>query len=92
MRPVPTFRRALKLFATISGRSEYTDPGEKFEDVTLLLFDPGEGRRPEPSLKLFEASSGQELSEAQYYQKLRNIYNTRNPHAAIEQMLEEEKS
>ena len=27
-----TFRRAMKLLASISGRANYTDPGEKFEN------------------------------------------------------------
>jgi hypothetical protein len=35
-----TLRRATSLLATISGREEYTDPGEKFENITLLLFSP----------------------------------------------------
>ncbi|MGC8638844.1 MAG: hypothetical protein ACP5XB_03070 [Isosphaeraceae bacterium] len=39
-RKVSTFERARKLLATISGRQEYTDPGEKFENVTMMLFQP----------------------------------------------------
>src|SRR5215211_7318189 len=32
LRPVSTFVRATKLFGTVSGRRDYTDPGEKFEN------------------------------------------------------------
>ncbi len=32
-RIIPTFQRAANLFATISGRHEYTNPGEKFENI-----------------------------------------------------------
>jgi hypothetical protein len=39
-RRLSTFQRASRLLATISGREEYTDPGEKFENVTLMLFRP----------------------------------------------------
>jgi len=39
-RSLSTFRVATRLFATISGRREYTDPGEKFEDVTMMLYQP----------------------------------------------------
>src|SRR5579884_4296690 len=39
-RRTPTFQRARKLLATVSGRREYTDPGEKFENITLMLFEP----------------------------------------------------
>jgi len=46
-RTLSTFKRATKLFSTISGRREYTDPGEKFENVTMLLFEPVmEGQAP----------------------------------------------
>lgn len=34
-REVSTFHRAMRLMATISGRRDYTDPGEKFESVAL---------------------------------------------------------
>src|SRR5439155_17728926 len=37
-RPISTFRRAMRLLATISGRANYADPGEKFESITLMLF------------------------------------------------------
>src|SRR4051794_20468120 len=39
-RKFSTFEKARKLLSTISGRQEYTDPGEKFENVTMLLFQP----------------------------------------------------
>lgn len=90
MRPISTFERARRLLRTISGRKEYTDPGEKFEDVTLMLFQPVTAGRRKPGFQLFQAVSGGELGEADYYQMLRHLYNERNPHATIEQMLEEE--
>ena len=39
-RAVSTFQRARALLSTISGRRDYTDPGEKFENITMLLFQP----------------------------------------------------
>lgn len=77
-----TFRRAMALFSTISGRQEYTDPGEKFEHFALLLYEPGNDGG-EPTLRIFDAPSRQELTEDQYFAKLREIYNDRNPHDAI---------
>ena len=44
-RSLSTFRVATRLFSTISGRREYTDPGEKFENVTMMLFQPVFDRR-----------------------------------------------
>jgi hypothetical protein len=80
-RSMSTFRRATILFATISGRQEYTDPGEKFENVTMLLFRPSNDAQP--GVRLFDARSGQELGEADYFRMLLRLYNERNPHAAI---------
>ncbi len=82
-RIVSTFHRAAQLFATISGRQEYTDPGEKFESVTLMLFQPIKGGGPEPWIKLMDAKTQLEMTEQEYFLALRNIYNNRNPHAAI---------
>lgn len=82
-RTVSTFQRASKLFATVSGRRDYTDPGEKFENVTLMLFQPMRGRGAKPWAKLFDAQSGKEIPEKEYYLLLRQIYNDRNPHATI---------
>ncbi len=78
-RTMSTFDRARKLFSTIAGRSEYTDPGEKFENVTLMLFVPGD----EPSVRLVDSESGRSLTEAEYLETLKSLYNRRNPHALI---------
>lgn len=82
-RKVSTFRRAAKLFATISGRRFYTDPGEKFETVTMMLFHPLTAEVPEAQVKLFVPPSMAELSEEQYFSSLKDIYNDRNPHCPI---------
>lgn len=83
-RRIPTFERARKLLSTISGRREYTDPGEKFENITMMLFQPltGDGTG-DPWVRLIDTISGRELSEAEYFDEIRQIFNRRNPHAAI---------
>lgn len=83
-RKMSTYERARKLFATVSGRKDYTDPGEKFEDVTIMLFTPYSDL-PEDSIivELFDAQSGRACTESEYFEKLRKIYNLRNPHALI---------
>jgi hypothetical protein len=90
-RPVSTFRRALSLLGTISGRLEYTDPGEKFENVTMLLFQPMGPGRSRARVRLFDAKTEAELTEGAYFQKLRAIYNARNPHAVIEAAIAAER-
>src|SRR5207253_1604545 len=82
-RKVSTFERALKLFATVSGRRDYTDPGEKFENVTLMLFEPATGKRRKPTFQLFDARSRKLTTEDDYFLTLRQIYNDRNPHAQV---------
>lgn len=82
-RPVSTFRRAAKLFATISGRDQYTDPGEKFENVTMILFQPVMNGGPSPWVKLIDAQTEREMTEDEYFLALRGIYNNRNPHATV---------
>jgi hypothetical protein len=82
-RKVSTFQRARKLFATVSGRRDYTDPGEKFENVTMMLFEPFSESNPSPKLELIDAATGAIYSESEYFIKLREIYNARNPHALI---------
>ena len=82
-RTASTFYRAMQLFATISGREEYTDPGEKFENISLMLFQPMRNGGPEPSIKLFNTKDHLEMTEQGYFIMLRNIYNARNPHAVI---------
>lgn len=82
-RKVSTFERARKLFATVSGREEYTDPGEKFENVTMMLFEPFSGKKRRLSLSLLDAQTGSALTEKEYFLNLREIYNNRNPHALV---------
>jgi hypothetical protein len=87
-----TFARARKLLSTISGREEHTDPGEKFENITLLLFRPVTAGGPDPWVRLIDSASGRELGEADYFLMLREIYNRRNPHAPVgeEEIVEQE--
>ncbi len=89
-RTLSTFARATKLLATISGREEYTDPGEKFENVTMLLFEPAAAGGPPPSFKLIDSVRTKEMTEQDYFLMLREIYNRRNPHAAVGQEQEDE--
>lgn len=83
-RKVSTFERARKLLATISGRREYTDPGEKFEHIAMLLFQPvTDDGSVQPWIKVIDALTIRELTEAEYSEHIRQIYNHRNPHAAV---------
>jgi hypothetical protein len=88
-RALSTFDRATRLFATISGRGEYTDPGEKFENVTMMLFRPCTEEGAEPTVQLFDALTAEKLTEAEYYQMLVRTFNARNPHAAIGELLDD---
>lgn len=81
-RRLSTFKRAVKLFSTISGREEYTDPGEKFENMSMLLYQP-KGRGVEPWVRIVNCDTGLEMTEAEYFELLRAIYNERNPHVMI---------
>ena len=84
VRKISTFERARKLLSTISGRREYTDPGEKFENVTMMLFQPVTADPSQQAwIKLIDSLSGRELSEPEYFEMIRQLYNRRNPHAAI---------
>jgi len=83
-RKTSTFRRAMKLLATISGREDYTDPGEKFESIALMLFQPISAVT-RPSLKLFDAVTEREVTEPNYFRGLKDLFNRRNPHVAIEE-------
>lgn len=82
-RTLSTFRRATNLLKTISGREEYTGPGEKFESITTLLYQPVNTLSLEPWVKLFDSQTGREISESDYFLMLRDGYNKRNPHAVI---------
>lgn len=78
-----TFERARRLFATVSGRRDYTDPGEKFENVALMLFEPVSHEEMVPKVELFDAQTNESMTEAEYFQRLLDLYNARNPHAII---------
>jgi len=77
-----TFLKARTLLATISGRENYADPGEKFENVTLMLFQPAVNE-VEPWVRFVDCDTGKELTEDQYIGMLVEKYNDRNPHAMI---------
>jgi hypothetical protein len=83
IRTMSTFGRATKLFATVSGRRDYTDPGEKFENVTMMLFQPVTKTKRKVKFTLVDARTGLQMTEDQYFQRLRQIYNDRNPHAPV---------
>lgn len=83
LRLISTFARAMKLFATVSGRRDYTDPGEKFENVAMLLFEPFTGTQQKAQFQLYDAKTEQLMTEEEYLQHLRRIFNERNPHAPI---------
>ncbi len=83
VRTASTFRKAIQLFATISGRESYTDPGEKFENVIVMLFQPVSENAPKPWVKFIDVETRHEVTEQEYFLLLCNIYNKRNPHAAI---------
>jgi hypothetical protein len=80
-----TFQRASRVFATISGRTEYTDPPEKFEHIAMMLFQPAGVAGAIPNARLFDSSSQEELTKDRYLTLIRQVYNRRNPHALIEE-------
>jgi len=82
-RKTSTFRRAMKLMAAVGGREEYTGPGEKFENVTMMLFQPAGADRGRPWVRLFNAGGEAKMSEREYFLLLRDICNRRNPNAPI---------
>lgn len=83
-RKISTFERAKRLLATISGRREYADPGEKFENITMMLFQPLTSEKAnKPWIRLVDAQTDAEITEAEYFDLIRQAYNTRNPHRAI---------
>lgn len=84
-RQVSTFRRATQLFATISGRQDYTGPGEKFENVTMMLFHPVSADDSEQgNFDLIDAQNQQDIGESEYFSRLLELYNRRNPHALLD--------
>jgi hypothetical protein len=78
-----TFERARRLLATVSGRKDYTDAGEKFENVTLLKFMPLKSVGGAVGLTLVNADSGSIVTEADFFLRLRDLHDLRNPHAAL---------
>ena len=87
-RRTSTFRRAMKLLATTSGRENYTDPGEKFETVTMMLFQPLTTETPIPTARLFDAITEVEFAEQAYYKRLKDLFHRRNPHIAMDEDIE----
>jgi hypothetical protein len=83
MRRISTFQRATMLFGTISGRADYSSAGEKFENVTMMLFGPLREAGGEPWVRLLDAGTREELTEVEYFLRLRDIYNVRNPHTQV---------
>jgi len=82
-REISTFKRASRLVGTMSGRTEYTDPPEKFENVTMLLYQPMNAEGVDPSIRLIDSKTGRELTEREYFEMLRSLFESRNPHYAI---------
>lgn len=83
---ISTFERAAKLYGTISGRTAYGDPAERFEDVTLMLYRPlTDPNKPEEVwVQLYRAGGTEvKLTEPEYFDFVRELYNQRNPHAMI---------
>ena len=80
LRKISTFRRATKLFATISGRKQHVDAPEKFENFTMLSFQPVTENGGVVWIRLFDSESGTELEEDAYLLKLRSQFLERNPH------------
>lgn len=89
-RTISTFRRAGLLLSSIGGRVDYASAGEKFEQITMMRFRPMRAPGDEPQVWLYAATPGtnlgvtaEELTEAQYFRRLRDVFNLRNPHAGI---------
>ncbi len=53
---------------------------EKFENITLLLFEPVTEDPKTPIIRLIDGSTKREMPEQEYLASLRHIYNQRNPH------------
>ena len=91
---ISTFERASILYGTISGRTAYGDPAEKFEDVTLMLYKPVTlaDQTEDVWVKLYAAGQTREvISEVDFFQRLKSIYNLRNPHAMVGEEADEEE-
>lgn len=80
LRKVSTYQRATKLFATISGRKQHVDAPEKFENFTMLSFQPVNENGEAAWIKLLDCKSATELAEDAYLLRLRSQFLERNPH------------
>lgn len=81
--PQSTFKRATKLLATLTGRDDYTDPGEKFENVTMVLFQPSTTAGEKPWVRFIDAQTEREVTEAAYFDGLVELFCRRNPHTEL---------
>ena len=77
-RTVSTFARAARMMASISGRENYSDTPESFEDATMLRYRP-DNHSEGASVALFRAEGLIPISEDEYVEHLRGTYNRRNP-------------
>ena len=77
-RTVSTFARAARMMASISGRENYSDTPESFEDATMLRYRPS-GHPDGASVALFRAEGFVPIREDEYIEHLRETYNRRNP-------------
>ncbi len=82
-RRISTFDRAMRLLASVSGREEHTDPAEKFESIAMLSVEPPSRVGKSGKITIYDAVTRKTLSEKAYYEKLRVIYNMRNPHGLV---------
>jgi len=82
-RSISTFDRAMRLMASVNGRQEHTDPAEKFEMIAMLSVEAPSRSGKTGKVTIFDAATGKILGEKAYYEKLRTIYNERNPHGLI---------
>lgn len=90
-RKVSTFMRAARLLSLASGRKEYTDPAEKFENIAALAYRPSTKRGTGPEIvKLIDCTTLLTITEEEYFELLRRIYNKRNPHLPIGKEFPEE--
>ncbi|MGY2897176.1 hypothetical protein [Deinococcus sp. UYEF24] len=81
-----SFERATELMATVAGRPSYSDPGERYEHMVMLLFMPREPKHQIPAdlhFKLVDAVTRQTLSEQDYVNVLMTVIRNRNPHQFI---------
>jgi len=49
----------------------------------MMLFQPVTETEIAPSVKLIDAATNREVSESEYFDQIRQIFNRRNPHHAV---------